>query len=59
MKSYDKAFAEVVLFDNTDVIRTSGNCTTMAMENSAHGTCMNNFSTNTCDLGQSNGAGKN
>lgn len=26
MKSYDKAFAEVVLFDNTDVIRTSGEC---------------------------------
>ena len=56
-EKYIQAMAEVVLFDNSDVISTSG-CGTAPMMGSAHGECKNKNSYNGCTNGQSNGNGE-
>ena len=53
---YEKAMIELIRFDNSDVISTSG-CFSAAQQNSSHKECRSSNSTNTCEHGNSNGHG--
>ena len=54
-EEYRKAAAELILFDNSDVVATS-TCTTHGHETAGIG-CNNQHSNNGCDSGMSNGRG--